>query len=431
MATKQPTFLTKSYSAYHHSHLPREDELLTHVGPNTPCGEYMRRFWQPIALSQDLKDLPKAIRILGEDLVVFRNGEGRTGCLELHCSHRGTSLEFAVIEGDGIRCCYHGWMFGTDGKILDTPGEPLGSTYKERLCHGAYPTHEFGGLVFAYLGPPDKKPPFPMLDTFVLPGMRLVAGGGGIGACNWLQSAENIMDPVHTTFLHARSSTIQFSEGFLSIPEMDFRESPIGMMYIATRRVGDNVWLRMNDAIPPNLTQLNRNGEDGLTEHPFWTPWMTEWFVPVDDTHHTTFLLVRVPEEAEDPPRLMGELVADMDRPYEEQQRVPSDGQAILSQRPIAIHAMEHLAETDRGVIMFRNLVREGILAVQRGEDPPNLVRMRECGDTIPTYTNDTVTFYPQESDPQEDRKLLRELGWKWAEEYFQSHPPFLGAPPQ
>ena len=154
--------------------MPKEDEELTHVGPGTPCGEYLRRFWQPVVLSNELKDLPKSIRILGEDLVVFRDRGGHVGLLELHCSHRGTSLEFGLIEETGIRCCYHGWLFGVDGKILDTPGEPPASTYKERLCHGAYPTHEFGGLVFAYMGPPAKRPPFPMYDTFQPVGYRYV-----------------------------------------------------------------------------------------------------------------------------------------------------------------------------------------------------------------------------------------------------------------
>ena len=116
--------------------------------------------------------MPHAIRILGEDLVIFRDGGGQIGLLELHCSHRGTSLEFGLIEQKGIRCCYHGWQFDVDGRILDTPGEPPDSTYKERLCHGAYLVHEHEGLVFAYMGPPDKKPPFPIYDTMNMPGYR-------------------------------------------------------------------------------------------------------------------------------------------------------------------------------------------------------------------------------------------------------------------
>ena len=150
MATN-PGLLQTIYGGYHHRDVPKEDVELTHVGPGTPCGEYLRRFWQPVALTEELKDLPHSIKIMGEELVVFKDRSGRIGLLELHCSHRGTSLEFGLIEDKGIRCCYHGWQFDVDGKILDTPGEPPDSTYKERLCHGAYPVHEYKGLVLSLI----------------------------------------------------------------------------------------------------------------------------------------------------------------------------------------------------------------------------------------------------------------------------------------
>jgi len=155
MVTRAP-FLKTRYGGYHHRHVPKEDAELTHVGPDTPCGEYMRRFWQPICFSDELHDLPRRVKILGEELVVFRNMSGTVGLLELHCPHRGSSLEFGLIDTRGIRCCYHGWLFGTDGAILETPGEPPESTLKDRLCHGAYPTYEYHGIVFAYMGPPDR-----------------------------------------------------------------------------------------------------------------------------------------------------------------------------------------------------------------------------------------------------------------------------------
>ena len=148
MATGAP-FLKTRYGAYLHRDVPEEDAELTHVGPGTPCGEYMRRFWQPICFSDELKDLPLRVKILDEELVTFRDQRGNVGLLELHCPHRGTSLEFGLIETRGIRCCYHGWLFDTDGTIIETPGEPADSTLKDRLCHGSYPTHEQGGIVFA------------------------------------------------------------------------------------------------------------------------------------------------------------------------------------------------------------------------------------------------------------------------------------------
>ena len=127
------------------SGVPKEDEELTHVGSGTPGGEYLRRFWHPVIRSDSLKDLPVRLRILGEDLVVFRDKRDRVGLLDLHCPHRGTSLEFGLICETGIRCCYHFWRFDVDGRILETPGEPADSTLKDRLYHGAYPIRESNG----------------------------------------------------------------------------------------------------------------------------------------------------------------------------------------------------------------------------------------------------------------------------------------------
>ncbi|MGH8055994.1 MAG: Rieske 2Fe-2S domain-containing protein, partial [Candidatus Entotheonellia bacterium] len=201
MATRAP-FLTQPYGAYYHRDVPDEDEELTHVGPGTPCGEYLRRFWQPVALSKNVQERPLRVRILGEDLVVFRDKSGQVGCLELHCPHRGTSLEFGLIAEKGIRCCYHAWQIDVDGRILDTPGEPADSMLKDRLCHGAYPIHEYQGMVFAYMGPPDKRPAFPILDTYHQPGCRMVPLIQHFYPCNWLQIQENVMDPAHLEFLH-------------------------------------------------------------------------------------------------------------------------------------------------------------------------------------------------------------------------------------
>ena len=151
MATRAP-FVNTKFSGYYHRDVPQENEELTHIGPGTPCGEYLRRFWQPMAYSDELTDLPKKLRILGEDLVVYRDFNGDVGLLELHCAHRGTSLEFGIVCQTGIMCCYHGWRFDKDGTILETPGEPASSTLKDRLFQGAYPVHESNGLIFAYMG---------------------------------------------------------------------------------------------------------------------------------------------------------------------------------------------------------------------------------------------------------------------------------------
>ena len=121
MAVRAP-FLNTTHSAYHHRERPPEDEELTRVGPGTPCGEYLRRFWQPVVLASELGDVPRRLRILGEDLVAFRDKSGAIGLLELHCPHRGTSLEFGLVGDNGIRCCYHGWLFDVGNRLLHFDG---------------------------------------------------------------------------------------------------------------------------------------------------------------------------------------------------------------------------------------------------------------------------------------------------------------------
>jgi phenylpropionate dioxygenase-like ring-hydroxylating dioxygenase large terminal subunit len=260
MATRAP-FLGTAFSAYHHRERPAEDEELSRVGPGTPCGEYLRRFWQPVVLSEDLGDLPRRLRILGEDLVAFRDKSGAVGLLELHCPHRGTSLEFGLVGEKGIRCCYHGWLFDVDGTILETPGEPADSTLKDRLFHGAYPVHEYSGLAFAYMGPPDAQPDFPVLDTYDLPGYQMAARQGAVWPCNWLQVKDNSMDPAHLAFLHTLPGSRGFTDDLGALGEWDWMETPVGMVYIDTRRQGDRVWVRVADFILPNIHQFPPNAD--------------------------------------------------------------------------------------------------------------------------------------------------------------------------
>ena len=170
MAVKRAPFITKPLNGYYHSQVPGDDEEITRCGPGTPGGEYLRRFWQPIPVSHQLRELPFGVKRFDEELVAFRDGSGRIGLLQIHCSDCGTSLEHGQIEEDGIRCRHRGWKFAVDGRILDTPGEPTDSNLKDRLCQEAYPVTEYGGFVFAYMGPPEKMPDFPMFDIYETPG---------------------------------------------------------------------------------------------------------------------------------------------------------------------------------------------------------------------------------------------------------------------
>jgi nitrite reductase/ring-hydroxylating ferredoxin subunit len=413
--TAQPSFLSTPYGAYFARHVPAPDDELVRVGPGTPCGEYLRRFWQPVGFARDLADVPQRIRIMGEDLVLFRDRSGRLGLLQLHCAHRGTSLEYGLIAERGIRCCYHGWLYDVDGRILETPGEPASSTLAARLCQGAYPLHEFCGLVFAYMGPPDRRPAFPVYDTFDVQGLQLLPAAKFQLPCNWLQIKDNSMDPVHTSFLHSISSGYQFTEAFGALAELDWAETPYGMLYIATRRLGDRVWVRVADFMAPNVHQFTREIEDALREKPMSRPVVIRWAVPIDDTHTWNMELAQV-----DPG--WGLAAADVakpgfgqsdDRTYAERQRHPADYDAQSSQREIAVHALEHLSSTDRGVIMLRRIVRDGIRAVAAGRDPFGLVR--ESRPPIATACQDTVLRIPPENDVATDKRLLREIGRKVA----------------
>jgi nitrite reductase/ring-hydroxylating ferredoxin subunit len=429
MAVARAPFLRTKFGGYYHRDVPREDAELTRVGPDTPCGEYFRRFWQPVCYADDIADLPIKLRILGEELVAFRDRRGAVGLLELHCPHRGTSLEFGLVGERGIRCCYHGWLFDVDGTILETPGEPADSTLKDRLCHGAYPTHEAHGIVFAYMGPPEQMPPFPTYDS-LLPraGVRLMPGRKYFYPCNWLQILENTMDPVHTAFLHTIVSGAAFTDQFGVLPELDFLETPLGCIYMATRRVGDHVWTRSVENVMPNLQQVAPVWEDGRQVHGFSGPMMSRWIVPLDDTN-TMFLELRhVPDPAGTTPdwwvdrgkMLPGQLAMGT---YEESQRRPGDYEAQVSQRPIAVHGLEHLSATDRGVTMFRNLVRKGIRAVREGRDPQGL--SRNGNEVLPTFCNDTVVHQPAAADAAADAEMLRATGRRLAEGYVRV-PPLL-----
>ena len=155
-------------------------------------------------MTAEVGERPLRIRVMGENLVLFRDRRGRYGLLHLHCAHRGTSLEFAIPQMRGLRCCYHGWTYDVDGTCLETPGEPGHSKLKETIFQGAYPVRELKGLVFAYMGPPDELPDFPLYDTLVYPEDDEVLPYSLDYACNWLQSHENGADPIHGSFLHAQ-----------------------------------------------------------------------------------------------------------------------------------------------------------------------------------------------------------------------------------
>jgi nitrite reductase/ring-hydroxylating ferredoxin subunit len=388
--------------------VPKEDAELTRVGFGTPMGELLRRYWQPVALSAELADLPKAVRILGEDLVAFRDKSGRVGVLDAHCVHRGTSLEYGRIEEDGIRCCYHGWKFAPDGRCLEMPAEPPTSRFKDKVCQPGYPALEYGGLVFAYMGPPDRVPELPRYDCLHQEGTVLSAyrnfSRGIVAGCNWLQIQENVMDPVHTAFLHALNNRVHFTDVYKTLPELDFGETPMGMKYVRTARLPNGrTFVRVQEILMPNVRVVSETqvGGEPMTEHAR----VVGWWVPVDDTHTVGFHLeaLRVENGRPVPSSLAtahvgrSTMMGDARTSYEDTQRDPDDLEAQVSQRPIAIHALERKGTTDRGVIMCRKLLRRALRDMAAGRDPQGIIR-DPAQRVIQVVSGNTVIAAPHET---------------------------------
>lgn len=419
------------FGGYHYTQIPAEAADLTHVGPGTPMGEYMRRFWQPVCLSEELGDLPKAIRILGENLVAFRDKSGNIGVLHRQCSHRGASLEFGIIQDHGIRCCYHGWKFDVDGRLLETPCEPAESKIKDSVCQGSYPAFERSGLVFAYMGPPEEKPEFPEYDCYTQPSDNDLVAFSNIYPCNWLQVFENIMDHMHTAVLHnhmtvdgvdSEVSAGVSLEGFGDMPVMHWEpvHDKQAMVFAAGRRVGENrVWIRITEMTFPHLTQIG-SLMPSAAENRHSTVGMSRWHVPVDDRNTILFGWRHFNDEAD--PEHKGDRndcgVDKIDfldgqtgeRTYEEGQRAPGDWEALVSQGEIAVHDREHPGKSDIGVYLCRKLLRDNMKAVSEGKRVGRVRKENEQGLHI--YSQDTVLNIPTATD-RNDRDLIMELNKK------------------
>lgn len=425
----QNTSQAKPYNAYYLREVPAEDSDLTRTNPGTPMGEYLRLFWQPVCLSEELTELPKAITILGEKLVAFRDRGGRVGVLQRNCAHRGASLEFGIVQKSGIRCSYHGWLFDVDGKVLETPCEPAGSPRKDTVFQGAYPAFERNGLVFAYMGPPDKRPKFPEYDSYTLPlGTRLVPFSN-IYPCNWLQVCENIMDHMHTAVLH-NNMTVEGVDaavaagtslaGFGDMPTMHWEVTRNGnaMVFVAARRLPEEkVWVRITEMVLPNYVQIGSLAPTA-SKYRHSTTSLTRWHVPVDDVNMIIFGWRHFNSEI-DPENLGRPQDCGIDkidflvgqtgnRSYEEGQRAPGDWEVICSQRPIAVHDLEHPGTSDTGVLRYRRILRDAIA----GKTGVDTSFHPQAGGTIHQYAQDTVFRIPRKPGA-DDKAMMLELNKK------------------
>jgi phenylpropionate dioxygenase-like ring-hydroxylating dioxygenase large terminal subunit len=357
---------------------PTHDRELTDVAAGTPTGELLRRYWHPFARREEATDLPRNVRLLGEDLVLFRDLQGRPGLVVPRCCHRGTTLFYGKVEDAGIRCAYHGWLFDCEGNCLDQPCEPDRGRNLARYRQPWFPVVEYHGLIFAYLGPPEKKPVFPRYDIFedMTDDEEIViidhfAFGGPVEApCNWFQTHENSMDPYHVFILHNAISGPQFHADLQSWPEIDFHLTAHGVQATADRTLSDGGRLhRVTEIRVPTIRVIPTPTLlfTGKTNN-------MSWAVPIDETHTKVYAMVRKPKDApvQGLPVYAGTKTW-FDLNDEEHQRFPGDYETQVGQGPLTLHSDERLASSDRGVSMVRRQFREQIAVVAAGGDPVNV----------------------------------------------------------
>lgn len=364
------------------------DPMLTEVGPGTPMGELQRRYWQPVGLSEYATDLPRSIRVLGEDLVLFRDTTGNPGLVHPRCVHRGSSLLYARVDDCGLRCCYHGWAFDTLGHCTDQPCEPENGLNRSKFRQPWYPVADHYGLVWAYLGPPEKKPLLPTYNLLedIADDEQLYTDDNNIGSgryapgdvpFNFLQHFENILDPAHFVWLHVFHSGPQFGSRYGEFDNLDFqpwerlgdvewRATERGVLTERTMPIPDGRTLRtVTETVLPAVRGVsNPFGGEGRGDS-------LGFILPVDDTSFRIFTVLRGKD------RGFFDQIAKM-RPSKPPtdpdhfQRFPGDWEAQGSQGPITLHSEEHLATSDRGVRLLRRLLTQQIEVVAAGGDPLN-----------------------------------------------------------
>ncbi len=354
---------------------PSYDHDLVEVGSGTRGGELLRRYWHPFARSDEATDIPKEVRLLGEDLVLFRDLNGRAGLVVPRCCHRGTTLLYGKVEEDGIRCCYHGWLFDIEGYCLDQPCEPDRGRNKAGYRQRWFPVVEYNGLIFAYLGPPEKKPVFPRYDIFedmtddddIVIVDHFAFGGPIVAPCNWFQTHENSMDPYHIFILHNAISGPQFHPDLQNWPEIDWQTTDYGITATADRDISDGRHLhRVTEVrfptirVIPTPTLLYTGKTNNMS-----------WAVPIDDTHTKVYAMVRKPkgQPAQGLPVYAGSQTW-FDLTDEEHQRYPGDYEAQVGQGAITAHSDEHLSSSDRGVSMVRRMWKQQLDVIDAGGDP-------------------------------------------------------------
>jgi phenylpropionate dioxygenase-like ring-hydroxylating dioxygenase large terminal subunit len=415
------------------------NELITHVGPGTPCGDLLRHYWQPVALVDEFNPAldpamavrpVKAVRLLGQDFVLFRNAAGQFGLLDRDCPHRGADLAFGRNEGDGLRCPFHGWKFDVTGQCTETPGEPAGSTLCQRIQQRSYPIVEKSGVLFGWFGPQGMPPPpFPAFDCFTAPASHTFAFKG-LWNCNWLQAFEVGIDPAHASFLHRFFFDESLDESYgrqfrgaslgeldgqrlpmtrvmreFDQPDISFTTAPYGLQLTALRAINDQLThTRVTNAIFPSTFVIP------LSE----TMTITQIHVPVDDTHNYWYAIFTSFDAPVDRQTMRNQRLEAVTLPdyipksgkhnqwgfsAEEQQTRTylgmgesdinvHDQWACESMGAIQDRTREHLGTTDKVIMANRRTLLKAIETVQAGGTPPGVAdaavaRQRMGPDTV------------------------------------------------
>ena len=399
-----------------------QNDRITRVGAGTPMGELMRRYWHPISASTELNDdtPTKEVRLLGEDLVLFRSTKGEVGLIEPSCPHRKANLSYGVPEPEGIRCPYHGWLFDAQGNCVDQPSEPAGSRFKDKVHLKSYKVEELGGLIFAYMGP-EPAPLLPRWDILTWGNVTRRIDVAML-PCNWLQCMDNSLDPVHFQWLHRYWGgwEIQRKKPVEEREEFDRQSMSRGREHI---KVGFD---RFDYGIVKRRLMEGETEEDEWWRigHPILFPnilrvaqdhWHSfQYRIPVDDTHTMHMLYtVTVPEP--------GEVVPEQDLiPYNERKIWDDNGRLIgtiipaqdeaawVMQGPITDRTTEHLGVTDVGIILYRKVIEENLRVVEDGGEPINVHRDPKENDGILLATEHT--YYPGDAftgGPFADKPLI------------------------
>lgn len=430
------------------------NDALTQSGPGTSAGEVMRRYWQPAALSDELAGTRPVVpvKLLGEDLVLFRDSEGELGLIERACPHRGADLCYGRLEDGGLRCPFHGWLFDETGKCLEQPAEPKGSNFHTKIRHTAYPCIERNGIVFTYMGP-GNPPPLPAFDCFEAPDEYTFAFKGFVD-CNWLQLNEVGIDPAHASFLHrffddetddeAYGQQFRFSteENEVAItkvlreydcPEIDFETSETGLRLFALRRLNDDeMHVRVTNQIFPNAIIIPISNEIMLTQ----------WHVPIDDTTSWWYAIFSSFTETVDKDRMRRdrlELYTLPDYrprkhsgnnygfdPEEQKTRTYTgmgmdinvhDQWAVESLGKIQDRTREHLGTTDKAIIANRKLMLKAIEAVKDGNEPEISLRPADPALCRGPVAIDTISPAATWRDAWKKTAAERRRRSSWAKE--------------